>query len=66
MAPIAKIPVGMIGAWGSPVIVGTAEIQDPNNIHITLDDHELVEEFYDLSEQELVITVSFNYTTKPK
>jgi hypothetical protein len=56
----------MIGAWGSPVKVGVATIHDTRRVAIEFDDHQLVEEFYDLHDKELVVTVSFLYnTTKP-
>jgi len=61
MPPRCKIPVKMIGAWGSPVPVGSATIHDTQRVSIEFDDHQLVEEFYDLKDQELIVSISFNY-----
>lgn len=64
MTPIANIPVSMIGHWGGPVLVGEAVIEDTQNMRVKFANHELVSEFYDLSEQELIVTISFQYTDK--
>lgn len=66
VSPIAEIPVSMIGAWGKPVVVGKAIFEDTQNVRIQFDDHQLVSEFYDLSEQELVLSVSFQYNTRQR
>jgi hypothetical protein len=65
MSPICEIPVKMIGAWGSPIPVGVASIDDTRNMHIKFNDHELVNEFYDLRDQEMIVTISFQYAKAP-
>jgi hypothetical protein len=58
---IESIPVSMIGPWGGPTVVGKADIRGSKDVHIRFDEHELVSEFYDLSEQELIMSISFKY-----
>jgi len=57
------IPVCMIGPWGTPVPVGKAIFRGTKDVYIQLDDHQLVEEFYDLDGQELIVSISFRYAS---
>ena len=56
---ITDIPVRQIGAHGQPVVIGRAIFEDTKHMRIEFVDHEFVEEFHNLSEKEMLITVSF-------